>query len=275
MKKIMTFLFMITCALGLTACSKQEPTTLYDDYSLLIEEQNKILASYGEAPITLDTILIARTQYAFEWLSNSTEEYEFFSNMNDDYKEDLAAVFEQSTDIITDGDVIVNSIGQYIGSVPELGNISIDFEQATVKVGNDDAIVTVPITGDIHNGSFEVIYDKNLHATSFTTNVNLSFNEAMHNASVNTAIGMGTVFTMLIIIMIIIFILGAVFSGKNKNEKPVEKKDSVDKAIDAIVAREELSDDSELVAVIAAAIASYEGSGNTDGFVVRSIKRIK
>ena len=38
---------------------------------------------------------------------------------------------------------------------------------------------------------------------------------------------------------------------------------------------EELADDGELVAVIAAAIAAYEGSTSTDGFVVRSIKRSK
>ena len=36
---------------------------------------------------------------------------------------------------------------------------------------------------------------------------------------------------------------------------------------------EELSDDTELVAVIAAAVAAYEGSGSTDGFVVRSIRK--
>ena len=36
---------------------------------------------------------------------------------------------------------------------------------------------------------------------------------------------------------------------------------------------EELADDGELVAVIAAAIAAYEGSAGTDGFVVRSIKK--
>ena len=35
---------------------------------------------------------------------------------------------------------------------------------------------------------------------------------------------------------------------------------------------QELADDTELVAVIAAAIAAYEGT-STDGFVVRSIRR--
>ena len=40
-----------------------------------------------------------------------------------------------------------------------------------------------------------------------------------------------------------------------------------------IIEKEELSDDLELVAVIAAAIAASEGAASTDGFVVRSIKR--
>ncbi len=39
-----------------------------------------------------------------------------------------------------------------------------------------------------------------------------------------------------------------------------------------VAEEEELADDTELVAVIAAAIAAYEGT-STDGFQVRSIKR--
>ena len=39
------------------------------------------------------------------------------------------------------------------------------------------------------------------------------------------------------------------------------------------VAYEDVTDDSELVAVIAAAIAAYEGSGSASDYVVRSLKR--
>ena len=42
--------------------------------------------------------------------------------------------------------------------------------------------------------------------------------------------------------------------------------------LEQIEEKEELVDDTELVAVIAAAIAAYEGT-STDGFVVRSIRR--
>ena len=46
-------------------------------------------------------------------------------------------------------------------------------------------------------------------------------------------------------------------------------------AVAAPVVEEELSDDLELVAVIAAAIAAYEGSEDASGYVVRSIKKSK
>ena len=47
----------------------------------------------------------------------------------------------------------------------------------------------------------------------------------------------------------------------------------MDNVVAQNVEKEELSDDLELVAVISAAIAAYEGSGSTDGFVVRSIRK--
>ena len=49
----------------------------------------------------------------------------------------------------------------------------------------------------------------------------------------------------------------------------------MDQTIAQIIEKEELSDDLELVAVISAAIAAYEGSSSTEGFVVRSIKKQK
>ena len=47
----------------------------------------------------------------------------------------------------------------------------------------------------------------------------------------------------------------------------------VESAPEVVADEEDLTDDLELVAVIAAAIAASEGAATTDGFVVRSIKR--
>ena len=62
------------------------------------------------------------------------------------------------------------------------------------------------------------------------------------------------------------------FSGKKE-----DKKAATDKVVEQIikneeVAYEDVTDDAELVAVIAAAIAAYEG-GSASDYVVRSLKR--
>ena len=112
--------------------------------------------------------------------------------------------------------------------------------------------------------------------------------EKMKKAGLNTSIGMGTVFFMLIVIAILIGRLGPFTrfiekvseamkkffaSFKNKSDKTEE---GIDKAVEQIVKNETADNaDAELVAVIAAAVAAYEGTTDTSGFVVRSIRKIK
>ena len=99
--------------------------------------------------------------------------------------------------------------------------------------------------------------------------------ELMRNAGLNTLLGMGTVFIVLIIIMLVISSFNLI--GKNKKNEKAEPKSGVDKAVEQIAKGEEINenDDTELVAVISAAIAAYEGSSNGSGYVVRSIRRIR
>ncbi|MCR5743529.1 MAG: OadG family protein [Lachnospiraceae bacterium] len=98
--------------------------------------------------------------------------------------------------------------------------------------------------------------------------------ETLETALVNTLIGMGTVFVILIVISLII----SLFKYINKFEAALKK--SKEPATPAPVAApvvveevEEETDDLELVAVITAAVAACMGTENTDGFVVRSIRR--
>lgn len=93
-------------------------------------------------------------------------------------------------------------------------------------------------------------------------------------ALLNTVMGMGTVFIVLIFIAFII----SLFKYINRPAKKTETKETaapVNNVVTQIEEAEELSDDSELVAVITAAIAAYEGASgvSNSGFRVRSIKR--
>ena len=103
----------------------------------------------------------------------------------------------------------------------------------------------------------------------------------MAEAGLNTLMGMAVVFTALIFISFVIRLFGLIpnLQAKAKAKKEAAKVDAsvgIDNAVEQIAANEEnLADDLELVAVITAAIAAFEGSAPSDGLVVRSIRRRK
>ena len=104
-----------------------------------------------------------------------------------------------------------------------------------------------------------------------TVDLVYTLGEKMEKAALNTLMGMGTVFVVLILISLIISCFRFIGNLENlgkKKETPV-----VTSAPEPVVVEETpLTDDLELVAVITAAIAASEGT-STDSFVVRSIHR--
>ena len=101
--------------------------------------------------------------------------------------------------------------------------------------------------------------------------------EKMSGAALNTLIGLVTVFAILIVISFIIslfrYIPDIQAKFAKKKDEP-EKFAAVENVTSQIEAKEELADDTELVAVITAAIAASTGT-SSDGFVVRSIRKSK
>ena len=158
----------------------------------------------------------------------------------------------------------LEDIGTYQGT----GGGSVSFDDDEVKI-------SIEVLGSSHNATVEIVLDSALVSyIGITTNVHYSTGEIMVKAGMNTLIGMGTVFAVLILISLIIscFTLISKFEQKQKTETPAAAP-AADPVVEQIAAKEELSDDTELVAVIAAAIAAYEGAASTDGFVVRSIRK--
>lgn len=105
----------------------------------------------------------------------------------------------------------------------------------------------------------------------------------MEVAAMNTLIGMCTVFAVLIIIIGVISLFRFIpmiqgfFSriwGRITGKKAAAAQEDADTQIVESQEDTDVSDDLELVAVIAAAIAASEGAASTDGFVVRSIRKV-
>lgn len=109
----------------------------------------------------------------------------------------------------------------------------------------------------------------------------MSLGEILVKALMNTLLGMGTVFVVLIFIAFLISLLPKLTAAIESIGRKKEPEASVSAPAPAFIPaasaaveepEEELVDDLELVAVITAAIAASEGVP-TDGFIVRSIRK--
>ena len=99
----------------------------------------------------------------------------------------------------------------------------------------------------------------------------LSFGEKMLASTITMIMGLGITFTVLILIWVFIAIMGkALGTGKKPEPAPAAEAPAPVETKAAPV--EEASDDS-LVAVIAAAIAAYQGA-NANNLVVKKITRL-
>ena len=115
-------------------------------------------------------------------------------------------------------------------------------------------------------------FDETGAPTYMTMEVQYTFAEELTQAGMNTIMGLGIVFAVLLFLALLIGCfkyIGKITEGKNKKEEP-KAAPVVSAAAPAV--EENLVDDGELVAVIAAAIAASENT-STDSFVVRSIRR--
>ena len=273
MKKILSVLLMLTCVLGLAACGGVPPME-YD--GAVVKKQCDFL--YGV--ISSDFTGSPLEPYAVS--TNNDDIAVFGATIMNSYAQN--ALQDNERTLRVDGRVVQNGISSWKDSIETLGVVTPSEENILIKAKADELNVRYYLNGTIHDGSIDFTYDKDFHVTSITVNPKYSMGESMEKATVNTIVGMGTVFVMLIVIMFIIMLLGKVCGAINGSAaKKEDKKDSVDKAIDGIVAREEIvedevTDDLELVAVITAAVAAAmenDVEECTDGFVVRSIRRIK
>lgn len=166
----------------------------------------------------------------------------------------------------------------------EMGELkNIDMDDASVVLLQDGSYTAI-IPVDFAEGS--QLYLLNLNMTTqqiqagFTDmssgqEEDTSISGLMKTATVYTAIGIGTVFAVLIFISLLIYCFKFIHQWENGQKAakaaPAPAPAKAAPVAAATVAAEE--DDAELAAVIAAAVAAYEGT-SSNGLVVRSIRRI-
>ena len=261
MKKIITLVCTIACIFGLTACGSEPEYTEYEQLKL---ENAKVIAKQAIVP------------YFQEYMKEGAlDEFEGLT------AEEIGYVFQQVMGAEADGNTVKGAATSFNNAAEAIGTIE-TIGEPTAEIDDKTIIVTVPVTGSIKEGNASVIFsnDSFYKLQSASLNEKSTMGDAMVKAALNTVIGMGTVFIVLVLISFIIAAFGFIPKiqakmANRKNTKEV-KDESIDNTIAQIVEKEEVdvTDDYELVAVIAAAIAASEGAASTDGFVVRSVRKV-
>ena len=253
---------MITCIFGLTACGSEEQTyTAYEQQKITYAQQ---YASQQVVPFF--------AQFMDDSMTGAFDDYTW---------EEVEYIINAEQGIQIEGTVVSSAIESFNSAADEIGEI-VSITGVNGEINDKQIIVYVDIDGTVKDAQAEIIFTNDMFMVveSAALNPTATVGDMMGKAAMNTVIGMGTVFVVLILISGIIscfaFIpkIQAAFSKKDKKEE--EKVTGIDNAVAQIATQEESvdeSDDLELVAVIAAAIAASEGAASTDGFVVRSIRK--
>lgn len=250
MKKLASLLFMAMLVLGLTACgSSNEPVETVVD------------SAYAE---TVSEFLVANIT------GMSAEEMQYYLDLD---AEDLQVVLDNSG-IPVAAEAFQDVFAGYLNDADVYGEY-VSTDSYELKGDSEEATQITNMTFSAHPATMTLVFDDDGVVTTGSFDPVYSTGEILQKAGLNTVIGMGTVFVVLIFISFIIALLPkltGLVEGKDKKKKEAAAAPAAAPKAEAPAVEEELTDDLELVAVISAAIAAYTGS-SSDDFVVRSIKR--
>lgn len=242
-KQVLLVLCVAACLFGLTACTKAEEGSSMDaaDAQALEANTQTVLESLVEIPET-----------------------------------DMARVIGQYRD--NDMEAMAAGLEGYLGVKGDLGAY-VSTEGGTARKLEDGYSITLDAIFEKRRCEFTITLDKQMTTiTSLSFNPAYTLGENMTKAALNTLMGMGTVFLVLIFISWLISCFRYINlleekMNKKKAPAPAPKRTRPETSpAPAPVPAVNLTDDLELVAVITAAIAAAEGTP-ADGLVVRSIRR--
>ena len=271
-KKVWLILSMIICLAAVSGCAAASDTDKELDPSVVMTMQ----------------------QGAQQYLA-------LFSSLTDEQLDQYIIQSEENKDYVMENafkswDNVKDDLGAYVSS-----------GAVTVEEGDDGYIARITAAYEQRNMEFTLIVSDDMSeitGMSFTPEYTIA--EKMAKAAMNTLIGMGVVFLVLIFISWIISlfkyinVFEAKMKGQEKQEKPaaparaaapapapVQPAPAPAPAAAPVQAGapavsnaapayeyEDVSGDLELISVIAAAIAASEGKSAANGLVVRSIKRV-
>ena len=254
-KRIALALSMILMVLLLGACGTDPTTVDYNGHSY------EDLQSESDSNVTMVQQLAALFEQ--NGLTVDTVSQDIVDNLNSSY----GITQEQ-----------IEATGKWMDITDEFGTFE-KIKDNSFEVTKSGKTLTTDVTLKFEKKDvdFQVVYDYySMDITGITVEPNYSTMEKMSKAALNTVISMAVVFAVLILISLLIscFKIFPYLEKKKAAKAAAAVAGDVEEQTTETVAVNEpqVADDTELVAVIAAAIAASTGTSTSD-FVVRSINR--
>ena len=228
--------------------------------ALIIGSTSMVFAA-DEVDDSIKNSLVTATEgWTDQIIGFSDEEMEGYLNSEDGFTKNAAEAWKSAKD--------------------ELGKKKDNNGETIVTLKDGLYTVTVPVKFEKADANFVYSFDSTMTPSTLSVDVQYSMAQTLQRAGLNTLMGIGTVFVMLVLLSLLISLFRFIPNPEAKKAAEAKAAKAAKEAEAAAVApavqtaEENLADDGELVAVIAAAIAAAEGT-TTDGFVVRSIRQAK
>ena len=252
MKKKLS-LIVLACALtlGVSGCGSEADTTTSNEKESMVSYSEAIVNSFSQTP---DEVF---------------DQYEEMSELQLD-------LMLLNTGLPVDSENFLSMIEAWKAGEAECGAFK-SYGEFETEMTSSGIVVSTEAEYENKTADIEFTFDEEQQMDSLTINAHYSTAEILKKAGLNTILGMGTVFLVLIFLAFVISLLKYIPMLQEKFTKKTEKNKTPVKEVpkaEVPVVEEELTDDEELVAVITAAIAAADESVS-DGFVVRSIRRRK
>ncbi len=253
-KKISLLLCAVAVMLCFTACGSSQK-----------DEETE----YNKA--TIEQTAEFMIEYCTNADQNMVKEFRNMKELNLDFQ------LIQSGIPITAGS-FVGALDSWEAAVDECGEYESHGDYVH-EITNDGYLLSAEAKFKDRKATISFIFDEQSYMETMTVDAKYSVAEILAKAGMNTLLGMGTVFVVLIFISFLIsrFKIIPTLFGPKKKEEPVSAAASTAAAAPEVTVTPE-TDDTELIAVIAAAIAAAREEAGMDeasagGFFVRSIRR--
>lgn len=246
-KRISLFVCIIMAALCFTGCSGKTSDAEYN-----IEDMEQ----------TVEVIVSSFASMADEDFA----QYEDLSEYQLNY------IMMQSG-LRIDAEDFLTMIGSWQAGEEECGAYITHGDFKTTVKG-DSVVISTEAQYEERKATLSFTFSEDSYLESMDVSASYAMSEVLSKAGLNTLLGMGTVFAVLVFLAFLISLMKYIpvildmvsKKGTEQKEAPVAVQTA------PVIPEENVADDLELIAVITAAIAAQEGT-TTDGFVVRSIRR--